>query len=88
MKYKLSAQQISTTIADETVILDHAKGIYYGLDEVGTLIWDYLGKTAASVDELVAQVKENYEVETKTCQTDVEELLNELMKEKLVEIVP
>ncbi len=88
MKYKLSSQQLSSSLSDEIVILNHAKGFYYGLDNVGALVWDYLGKTAASVDEIVAQVKENYDVGTDTCQSDVQELLNDLLKEKLVEIVP
>ena len=35
MKYQLTSEQISSKVAGETVILNHSKGAYYGLDEVG-----------------------------------------------------
>ncbi len=88
MKYTLTTQQLSSVLADEVVILNHVKGFYYGLDNVGALVWEYLSNnTAITLDELVGHVKENYAVETETCKADVQELLDELLQEKLVEVI-
>lgn len=85
MKYQLTADQISSKVAGETVILNHSKGAYYGLDEVGVLVWDTLEKGPQTLDELCGAVTEAYEVDAETCKTDVNALLKELIAEKLVE---
>ncbi len=52
IKYQISTTQVSSKIADETVILNHQKGIYYGLNEVGTFIWDYIKTQPSTFEEI------------------------------------
>ncbi|CAG5069490.1 hypothetical protein DYBT9623_02226 [Dyadobacter sp. CECT 9623] len=87
MKYQLTSDQISSKVAGETVILNHKKGAYYGLDEVGVLIWDLLEKGPQTLESLCEVVESEYEVDGETCKSDLEVLLKDLMAEKLVEIV-
>ena len=87
MKYQLSANQISSKVAGETVILNHHKGAYYALDEVGVLIWDALEQGPQTVDALCELVVAEYEVDPEVCRNDVEVLLKDLMSEKLVETI-
>jgi len=87
MKYQLTSDQISSKVAGETVILNHKKGAYYGLDEVGILVWDLLEKGPQTVESLCEAVVGEYDVDEGTCKSDLEVLLNDLMAEKLVEIV-
>nr|WP_295930375.1 PqqD family protein [uncultured Dyadobacter sp.] len=85
MKYQLTSDQISSKVAGETVILNHTKGAYYGLDEVGALIWDTLEKGPQTIESLYEVVTNEYEVDQATCRNDVDGLLKELISEKLVE---
>ncbi|GGB99827.1 PqqD family protein [Dyadobacter sediminis] len=87
MKYQLSSDQISSKVAGETVILNHSKGAYYGLDEVGVLIWDTLEKGPQTMDSLCQVVVNEYDIDTETCKNDIDVLLKDLISEKLVEIV-
>lgn len=85
-EFKLSSAQVSSNVADEVVILNHDKGVYYGLGEVGAAIWSALESGPKSFDELCELVTTEYEVDPETCEADISALLNELMEEELVEI--
>ena len=87
MKYQLTSEQIASKVAGETVILNHSKGAYYGLDEVGVLIWDALEKGPQSIDDLCDAVVKEYAVEKADCMPDIDLLLKDLISERLVEIV-
>ncbi|WP_031525671.1 PqqD family protein [Dyadobacter crusticola] len=87
MKYQLTSDQISSKVAGETVILNHNKGAYYGLDEVGVLVWDTLEKGPQTIEELCNVVVSEYDVDLDTCKGDIDTLLKDLISEKLVETV-
>ena len=76
---------LSTTIDGETVILHRDVGKYYGLNEVGTFIWELL-QEPRSLDELCQEVITAYDVEQQRCRNDIEELLVELAETGLVRL--
>ncbi len=84
-EFRLSSAQVSSNVADEVVILNHDKGVYYGLGEVGAAVWSALESGSKSFEALCELVTAEYEVDNETCEADVSALLNELMQEKLVE---
>ena len=86
MKYQLTSEQIASKVAGETVILNHNKGAYYGLDEVGVLIWDTLEKGPQTIDSLCDAVVDEYDIDKDTCKSDIDTLLKDLISERLVEI--
>ena len=61
--YRLTQNQISSQVAGETVILNHAAGSYYSLDEVGTLVWEQLRQSPASFDTLKDHILASFEVD-------------------------
>jgi hypothetical protein len=85
IRYKLSDHQVSTSLLNESVILNHSKGEYYGLNEIGTKVWDLIKESPKSCRELVTLILEEYEVEESQCTLDIENLLEELLNEKLIE---
>jgi len=87
MKYQLTSEQIASKVGGETVILNHNKGAYYGLDEVGVLIWDALEQGPQTVDSLCKIVIDEYSVDEQTCKVDIDTLLKELISERLVEVI-
>jgi Coenzyme PQQ synthesis protein D (PqqD) len=77
--------QVSCALNEETVILHFNKGAYFGLNEVGTAIWQQLQKpqsVGAIRDAIVAE----YEVDQGQCESDVLRLLTKLHDEGLIEI--
>lgn len=84
-RYRLTSQQISSNLSGEVIILDHEKGIYYGLDEVGALIYAELEKEPQTIEVLCNLVSNEYEIEKSECVHDIELLIKDLIKEKLVE---
>ncbi|WP_428657892.1 PqqD family protein [Runella sp.] len=85
--FKLSNNQVSSSLDNETIILNHDAGVYYGLDEVGTLVWEQLQQKPTTVEDLKKIVLEEFEIDEETCENDIKTLLKELMNEKLVEVV-
>lgn len=83
-KFKLSTEQVSSNMADEVVILNHDKGMYYGLSEVGALVWSALENGPKSFEELCELVMAEYDIDCTTCEEDISALLNDLLREKLV----
>lgn len=83
-KFRLSNSQVSSSMVDEVVILNHDKGMYYGLSEVGALVWNSLGSGIKSFDELCETIMSEYEVDRASCEEDISSLLNDLLREKLV----
>ncbi|MGR3809354.1 PqqD family protein [Jiulongibacter sp. NS-SX5] len=84
-KYTLSNLQVSTSMGGESVILNHEAGTYFNLNDVGSSVWKILESGPATLDELSVSIAEQYETTVDDCKGDIEQLLKELMDEKLVE---
>ncbi len=81
----LSPDVISQEVSGETVLLDLESENYFGLDEIGTRIWQLIkdtGDLQAIYDTLLAE----YEVEEARLQTDLEALLSEISALGLVKL--
>ena len=79
----IPTQVMARQVSDETVILDLASGNYYGLDAVGSRLWQLLaeGKSpAAARDILLAE----YEVGPQQLDLDIARLIQELHAKGLV----
>ena len=83
-KYALSDQQISNPLAGEKIILNFSKGNYYSLDEVGAFIWELLTTKPHSFEEIIEEVQENFDVDKTNCSSDIELLIQDLLKENLI----
>lgn len=64
-------------LSGETVLLNLKTEHYFGLDPVGTRIWQVVGETG-SAEKVVAQLLTEYDVEEPTLRADVERILQEL----------
>lgn len=83
--YQLSDSQISTQMGQESVILNHKKGEYYTLNEVGSEVWGLLSKGPQTFTDLLLGVMEIFEVEETQLSVDLNNLLEELIHEGLVQ---
>lgn len=70
-------------IGDEIVILDLDSGTYYGLDPVGSRLWELLSG-GATLDDAIATMASEYDVDRETLERDLSVLLNELREKQLL----
>lgn len=83
----LTNDQVWCSLGDEAAILNTDRGIYYGLDPVGTEIWKLLQKPC-KVAEIHQALLQEYDVEPDRCQRDLINLLEDLLKAGLIELRP
>jgi hypothetical protein len=75
---------IETAIDDEVVALSIERGTCYGLNRVGSRIWNLLEKPVR-ISDLCATLVAAYEVNPDICERQVLDLLEELRAEGLIE---
>ena len=80
-----SSNLVSTELGGETVILHLGDGIYYGLDAVGTRIWDLI-QEPKSVAQVRDALLEEYDVDPDRCLSDLIALLQDLTNRNLIEV--
>jgi GeoRSP system PqqD family protein len=73
-------------LGDETVILNIESGVYFGLDAVGTRIWQLLD-CGTSEEGIIAVLLEEYEVEQAVLRRDVQSFLDTLAQKGLTRTV-
>ncbi len=80
-----SPEQVSSDLADESVILNLKTGTYFGLNAVGSRIWQ-LAQEPQRVGTLCEAILAEYEIDAETCDRDVKALLQEMLGAQLIEI--
>ena len=73
----ISPDVISQEVSGETVLLDLESENYFGLDEVGTRIWQLLQENK-DLSSVVTTMLEEYEVSEEQLNEDMDALLGEV----------
>lgn len=84
-KVVISGEVMSQEVRGETVLLDLSREHYFGLDAVGTRVWQLLGE-GKMPQELVAVMLGEYDVSREQLESDVSGLLERLRNAGLIEI--
>ncbi|MEZ4590931.1 MAG: lasso peptide biosynthesis PqqD family chaperone [Chloroflexota bacterium] len=77
---------ITSTIDNDLVMMSLEKGTYYGLDAIGSHVWEQLAQPV-TVQTLCHQLTEMFDVDLEQCQQDVLAFLTELQKENMIHVV-
>ncbi len=83
---KRNPELVSSDIDGEKVMMSIESGEYFGLDPVGTRIWELIEKPIR-IDELVNLLLVEFEVTKEQCEVDTIEFLNELQEKNLLLII-
>jgi len=70
-------------LSGEVVLLNLQSGVYYGLDSVGSRVWQLLMESRG-IEEVCAILLDEYDVDPDTLRADVERLVGELSDKGLV----
>ena len=79
------AELLTTVVDGELIGMSVEQGACYGLNGVGTRIWDLLAEPR-SVASLCEQLTSEYDVDPDNCLREVLELVEELRAEGLVNV--
>lgn len=79
----LSPHVLSQEVSGETVLLDLESEYYFGLDEVGTRIWQLI-RDSGELHTIYNTLLEEYEVEETQLWTDLEALITDACERGLI----
>ena len=83
---RAAQSQVSTVLDGEAVLLELSRGVYFGLNEVGTRVWEMVRepRDVASIRDAVC---DEYDVTPGQCLVDMVDLLERMHREGLVEVI-
>jgi hypothetical protein len=76
---------LTAEVDGELMAMSVDRGICYGLNTVGTRIWDLIAEPR-SIDDLCAQLVDEYGVDAAQCRSEVVSLIEELRAEGLATV--
>ncbi len=82
-RVRITPDVLHQELGGETVLLNLANESYFGLDEVGTRIWQVLGETQ-STTAVLTRLLDEYDVSADQLRGDVERLMAQLADAGLV----
>jgi len=85
-KVQRNLNMVTSNLDGEIVMMSVEHGEYFGLDEIGTRIWEFLEKPVI-VEELITSLTNEFEVERQECEHDTLEFLEELLSKELVQLM-
>ena len=74
---------LTSNIGEEVVMMSIENSAYYGLDPVGSKIWDMLAEPVR-VSVLCERLRERFDVSPEQCQKDVLKFLIEMYEEEML----
>ncbi len=77
---------ITATVDNDIVMMSLEKGAYFGLDDIGSTIWEQIGEPKR-VSTICTHLISQFEVDQSQCEADVLAFLNDLAAEGMVQIV-
>ncbi|MEM7760497.1 MAG: PqqD family peptide modification chaperone [Cyanobacteria bacterium P01_A01_bin.40] len=81
----MAENQASSNVDEETIILNLKSGAYYGLNNVGVIVWNLI-QEPKTVKEIRDTILEEYDVESEQCSQDLFRLLKELSVAGLIKV--
>ena len=74
---------VQSKIGEEVVMLDMESGFYFGLNSVASVIWSLLADEIG-FEKLIDQLMAQFDVERSVCETDTQELLDQMLEKNII----
>lgn len=86
VRYRRAPGCIASEIDGDIVFFHPTAGKYFASSSVGRALWSLMA-TPQSIDQLIAQLLDRYDVDEDTCRRDVARFLDQLQQNELIESV-
>ncbi len=77
--------QVSSNLDGETVMMSVENGKYYGLDDIGSRIWELI-EQPIKVSDLINTLLKRFDVDREACERDVLIFINELNEDRILQV--
>lgn len=78
---------IHSKLDDEIVMLSIEKGKYFGLNPVGSRIWELI-EEPKTVSTIISTLADEYEVSLETCEKDLLHFLSQMAEQQIIQTRP
>ncbi len=85
--WQINHNVLSSKIDDEAILMSIEAESYFGLDPVGSRIWELLSNEPATTDELVEMLMDEYDVDKATCSMQAQQFVEEMFSKNLIQKV-
>ncbi len=82
-----SNKLVSSNMDGETVMMSIENGEYFGLNSVGSRMWELI-ENPIKVNTLIELLLDEFDVSREQCEAETMEFLNHLLEKKLLTIIP
>lgn len=82
--WQVSDDAVANPVGDETVILHLGNGNYFGLNPIGTSLWEGL-KSGLLPKDVCDQILQEYDAERDVVEKDLEHFLTKLAEHDLIQ---
>lgn len=79
----VSPHQVYTTLGSEAVVLELQASNYFGMNDVGTAVWNFLQQPRI-VSDVIEHIVNNYEVSPEQAEVEILSFLQNLVDKGLV----
>jgi hypothetical protein len=86
-KVQANHDVLGAELGGEVSLLNLQSGTYFTLNAVGASVWRQI-QQAKSLEEIKQRLLQEYEVDTRRCESDLRRLVMELQSSGLVELIP
>ena len=86
-RVEIGPSVIYRDVSGEVVLLNLQSGVYYGLDPVGSRMWQLLMERRP-LDDVCSVMLEEYDVTADVLRADLSKLVDELASKGLVTVLP
>ncbi len=83
----INPDAVYSDIEDEMVILNPTNGEYYGLNPVGAVVWK-AAQSPVKVSVVRDAILNSFEVSPEECERDLLELLEDMLGQGLIRVIP
>ena len=80
-----SPDQVSGILNGETILLSSTTNLYYGLDAVGSRVWELI-QEPRHISTICSLLALEFEVDRALCEKDIRELIAKLAEAGLVQL--
>ena len=85
-KVQRTKDVVSSDIDGETVMMSIEQGKYYGMDSIGSRIWELI-KEPITMTDLCCKLVDEFDIDIPTCTKDVMKFMEQMDEEHLIKVV-
>jgi len=83
-RFQVSDDVVAREVAGEMVLLDLASGLYFGLDPVGSRIWDRMSEGPCSLADVCDLIEAEFDAPRDQIESDILALAAQLSEKNLI----